>query len=305
MTWSSDTLLTNTLLDHWPVTLALDSRGRPHVSWGEYVFLGGSWVWYQDTKDDGITWRPSILIAGSDSSNIGLPSVAVDGLDRVYVFYKGDPGILYCVSEDSGARFGPSQTLPIYPDGLTDDPLSVTGDPFGGVHVVWIDTSQAHFNGLSYNGSTDGGRTWRYNPYFPLMDNHTAIGSAITADRRGGVHVITAGGDSVNEYIRYRSGFPLGVEEQNPRAYGVNHLLLSVQNPTRQDLKISYFLPSRSKVSIVLYDLLGRQVAELVEGEKPAGQYEVRRSLSLPAGVYFLRLVSGGEALTRKVVVIR
>jgi hypothetical protein len=107
--------------------------------------------------------------------------------------------------------------------------------------------------------------------------------------------------------ILYRRLPPLGsgVEVGNQRAYQVESIELNVQSPARQELRLSYVLPSRSRITLTLYDISGRKAAVLDEGEKPPGGYEVRHPLRLPSGVYFLRLEDGKEALTRKLVVLR
>jgi hypothetical protein len=54
-----------------------------------------------------------------------------------------------------------------------------------------------------------------------------------------------------------------------------------------------------------LYDALGRKVESLFEGQRAAGWHELRKPLSLPGGVYFVRLEAGRESATQKVVVLR
>ena len=55
---------------------------------------------------------------------------------------------------------------------------------------------------------------------------------------------------------------------------------------------------------LVLYDLLGREVAWLYDGDAAAGAHEVRADVSaLPAGVYVYRLTAGERSATRRFVV--
>jgi hypothetical protein len=64
-------------------------------------------------------------------------------------------------------------------------------------------------------------------------------------------------------------------------------------NPFNPATKISFDLPQDSKVSLVVYDLLGREVTMLVNNEfKVAGKYTYDfNATSLSSGVYFYRLV--------------
>jgi hypothetical protein len=65
------------------------------------------------------------------------------------------------------------------------------------------------------------------------------------------------------------------------------------------------------KTVLVVYDLLGRQVAELVNGENIPGSYEVTFSAdggdgsSLASGVYVYRLNAGSSVLSRKMILLR
>ena len=60
-----------------------------------------------------------------------------------------------------------------------------------------------------------------------------------------------------------------------------------------------------------IFDLLGRRVARVIEGQLQAGLHEVRWDGSdragrqLPSGVYFFRLKNGTATATRKLTIIR
>jgi beta-glucuronidase len=64
--------------------------------------------------------------------------------------------------------------------------------------------------------------------------------------------------------------------------------------------------PGGEPVRLAVYDLLGREVAVLVNERKPAGSYEVTFDASgLASGVYLYRLTAGGSVASRKMVVVR
>jgi aminopeptidase N len=76
-------------------------------------------------------------------------------------------------------------------------------------------------------------------------------------------------------------------------------------NPFNPETKISFQLPIDSKVSLKIYDLLGREVATLVDEFKPAGIYYSTfnsQNYSLPSGVYLYTLQSGNYFATKKMV---
>jgi hypothetical protein len=59
-------------------------------------------------------------------------------------------------------------------------------------------------------------------------------------------------------------------------------------------------------VRLAVYDVLGREVARLVDGEEEAGAHRVRfEGGALPVGVYVVRLAVGEVVAVRRVVVLR
>jgi hypothetical protein len=59
-------------------------------------------------------------------------------------------------------------------------------------------------------------------------------------------------------------------------------------------------------VSLIVYDVLGREVAVLVNERKPAGEYEVLFDASgLSSGVYILRMTAGSYVQARKMVLMK
>jgi hypothetical protein len=64
--------------------------------------------------------------------------------------------------------------------------------------------------------------------------------------------------------------------------------------------------PGARDVSLIVYDLLGRQVAVLVHEKKQPGSYEVKFDGSnLPSGVYFYRLTAGDFVQAKKLVIVK
>ena len=77
-------------------------------------------------------------------------------------------------------------------------------------------------------------------------------------------------------------------------------------NPFNPSTKIQYDLPSESRVTLVVYNLLGQEVARLVDARQSAGQYEVPFVASnLSSGVYFYRIQAGAYSEIRKMTILR
>jgi hypothetical protein len=59
-------------------------------------------------------------------------------------------------------------------------------------------------------------------------------------------------------------------------------------------------------VTLKVYDVLGNEVASLVNDEKPAGSYEIEfNAASLPSGIYFYKLQAGSFVETKKMVLMK
>jgi serine protease len=77
-------------------------------------------------------------------------------------------------------------------------------------------------------------------------------------------------------------------------------------NPFNPSTKIRYDLPSESHVTLVVYDLLGQEVARLVDARQSAGQYEIPFSASnLSSGIYFYRIQAGTYSDVRKMMILK
>ncbi len=76
-------------------------------------------------------------------------------------------------------------------------------------------------------------------------------------------------------------------------------------NPTRGGARVRFTLPDAQTVRLSVTDLLGREVALLVDGPAPAGASEAALPADLPSGVYLVRLVGAGAEATRRVTVVR
>jgi hypothetical protein len=77
-------------------------------------------------------------------------------------------------------------------------------------------------------------------------------------------------------------------------------------NPFNPSTSISYSISERAFVTLKVYDVLGNEIAILVNEEKTIGNYKVDFDASgLPSGIYFYRLQAGSFVETKKMVLMR
>ena len=77
-------------------------------------------------------------------------------------------------------------------------------------------------------------------------------------------------------------------------------------NPFNPRTSLHYTVGSLQFVTLKVYDVLGNEIATLVNEEKPAGEYEVEfYGTGLPSGIYFYQLKTGSYIETKKMVLLR
>ncbi|MFA6456955.1 MAG: T9SS type A sorting domain-containing protein [Bacteroidota bacterium] len=77
-------------------------------------------------------------------------------------------------------------------------------------------------------------------------------------------------------------------------------------NPFNPSTTINYSLPKSDRTTLKIYDILGKEVATLVNGSQEAGQYSVQfKAPQLSSGVYFYRLESGSFNIVKKMMFIK
>jgi hypothetical protein len=77
-------------------------------------------------------------------------------------------------------------------------------------------------------------------------------------------------------------------------------------NPFKPSTVISFQLPLNSHVTLKVFEVNGREVATLIEGEMAAGKHHVPFApRNLASGLYFYELTAGEFSQTRKAVLLR
>jgi hypothetical protein len=112
---------------------------------------------------------------------------------------------------------------------------------------------------------------------------------------------------SLRVVSRNGDGYTYGPLEIRHRGDGVlTRFEEPYPNPAADDCSLRYSLAEAGAVRIALYDLSGRRVRLLVEGDYNAGRHEVGFStVELPAGLYVLRLETAGVSYSRRLVIER
>lgn len=84
------------------------------------------------------------------------------------------------------------------------------------------------------------------------------------------------------------------------------YIIQNYPNPFNSSTLIFYDIPEASWIQIRVFDIAGREVATLVESQKPAGQHvTIWKGSDLPAGIYLIRMEAANFNTTKKVLLVR
>lgn len=93
------------------------------------------------------------------------------------------------------------------------------------------------------------------------------------------------------------------VEIGTPKEFS---LAQNYPNPFNPKTNIEFRISDFGFVTLKVYDILGNEIATLVNEEKPAGEYEVEfDATSLTSGIYYYRLTAGNHSSTKKMILMR
>ena len=94
--------------------------------------------------------------------------------------------------------------------------------------------------------------------------------------------------------------------EDNKLAVLSFDLLQNYPNPFNPETKIEYWLPSAGKITLKIYDVLGREIESLVDKMQDAGKYEINwNAARYSSGVYFYNIVAGSNHSVKKMLLIK
>lgn len=106
--------------------------------------------------------------------------------------------------------------------------------------------------------------------------------------------------------IDFNGSFDYSKEIEVVRAPTSFSLEQNYPNPFNPTTNIQYAIGNRQTVTLKIYDVLGNEIAALVNEEKPGGEYEVEfNATGLPSGIYFYKLTAGEYNQTQKMIYLK
>ena len=152
--------------------------------------------------------------------------------------------------------------------------------------------------------SADGGVTFLDQPN---GDNRHLYGVSL---RESSVGVVVGEiGSAGSGALLYTSmnGMVVGISQNGSEIPGVFTLSQNYPNPFNPVTNIEFTVPELSKVSLIVYDITGKEVKRLIDNEmKAASKYTVQFNAgNLTTGVYFYSLISSNFKKTKKLILLK
>jgi uncharacterized Ntn-hydrolase superfamily protein len=264
-------------------------------------------------------------ILGADTRCASRGTSSQSGFVKVVRIGDGNNPYLQIVVSDTPVGKDPIDSLQTLFDDWKQS-LFTTVDPFLSELIVEPDTLPA--NGISEaivtispkNNSdtllTPGLNIQIYNTGVGTLSSVTDLSNGIyeatiTAPVAMGTDTISAivisGTDTVEIFqkaVVYYDN-PVSINDK-PISSNEFYLFQNSPNPFNPSTVISYQLPRNGNASLTVYDVLGNQVATLVDEFRPAGKYKVEfDAAKLPSGIYFYKLQVENFLDTKKMILIK
>ena len=138
-----------------------------------------------------------------------------------------------------------------------------------------------------------------------LIDTPYAL-SGFGTDRNGELYILAYSGSTPTSLYRFTALTPTSVHTVDGAGGPPVRLGQAFPNPCNPSVTLRFRLAAAVQTQLALYDLLGRLVLSLVDGDLAAGEHEVHINASrLASGVYIYRLTAAGRTESRTFIVAR
>ncbi len=315
LSWSSPVKVNDdpgTSAYQWFGTMSVAPTGRIDVIWLDTRDHPGTYLsalYYSNSTDGGVTWSQNEILSDFFDPHVGWPQQNKMG------------DYFHMVSDNNGANLAWAATFngeqdvyysyiadtTIVPVELISFSASVAANV---VTLSWSTATELNNHGFEIERSLDkinlpGGKVGWITIGF-------REGKGTTSEpQQYSYSDILLDIEATNHYYRLKQvdfdgSFKYSSIVEVEIAPLVFSLSQNYPNPFNPSTTISYQLPVNSFVTLKVYDVLGNEVATLVNEEKLAGEYEIDFNASeMGSGIYFYKLQTGSFVKTNKMVLMK
>jgi hypothetical protein len=303
LNWSSDFQLSDGSSQYYNVSIAA-SGNYLHVTWADNLY-GNLEIFYRNSTDAGLNWAAIQRLTNDGAASL-RPKISVSGNLVGVVWYDsrdGNDEIYFKRSANNGVNWDADTRLTNEPAESHFPSVSIQGNI---VQTVWVESRDG--NTEIYNKlSTNGGQSWT-SDY--RLTNDTAISTSPSVISSGNyVHTVWSDGRDANREIYYKrnpTGNVVGIQNSGSGLPAKFYLNQNYPNPFNPSTTIRFNLSQTGYTSLKIFDVTGREVAELISGEMNAGQHSiVFNAENLSSGIYYYRVQSAGNVAVKKMLMIK
>jgi photosystem II stability/assembly factor-like uncharacterized protein len=269
---------------NWDSTGLYLPQAGSEAGWNNAMCLKGTNLWFgtNNTRvyystNSGVNW-----LYGATTGTVNQYSVAFNGGGGI-----GFAGQTVAVKSTNGGANWAAFTVP------------GTGTIYGFSNILnefWYGASTSIIYYSSDNGATFASQY--SNPVTTAL--YQSLSFALTGNTIRGWAVTASG--LISRYNETVTGITHN-ENEVPSSYSLSQ---NYPNPFNPSTKITYQLPKSENVRVTVFDLLGREVAVLVNEFKTAGTYNIEFNASqLSSGVYLYRIDAGEFKDVKKMVLVK
>ncbi|MDR3611515.1 MAG: T9SS type A sorting domain-containing protein [Ignavibacteriaceae bacterium] len=330
--WSSPVRLNGYINNGEPIrntSLSRDGKRLYFCRWGGY----GNWdLWYSDYIDSLKDWGPSQNMGPEINSPNGEYFAYEYSKDTLYIINNvwAMEGLCIYVKDstnkwkivDSSNYYNPFGIGHIRGLSITQDKrkaylsqyvFSVFDTVQSDLFVTYWDTLLHHWgntyelninsHGFVISGWTEGIGGWDQYPWIS-PDGKTLY---FTSNRDVAREDSTANPDIyISHLLIDENGNPVGIKDQPKPEIGGFNLYQNYPNPFNPATTIRYEIPHKSKISLKIFDLLGREIMTVIDEVKEKGKYEEKINVArISSGVYFYRLKADNYIVSKKMIFMK
>lgn len=319
----------------WAVMSDPPSPNEMNIGFAKSSDGGANWsVQESPIQTNGIT---GVLSQKQNIRVNSTPRIAVDNTDsqhsgNIYIVTSqkelapagNDPDIVLFRSTDNGNTW--SQGIRVNQDPVNNGKFqffpAIHIDPQGGINIIYLDdrNTTSDSSGIFLSRSTNGGDSWTD---YEISDHNfrpTAVSGIGAGNISDHIDITYTNGklwpvwmdNSTGVYQVWTAPIILPLVNVEDEVSSIQNFILyqNYPNPFNPSTNISWQTSTGGWTTLKVYDMLGNEVATLVNDYLLVGDHEIifnlnDMNLNLSSGVYFYRLISGEFVETRRMVLLK
>jgi photosystem II stability/assembly factor-like uncharacterized protein len=279
-TFNSGQSWINYPFSYWPIYPSSISFVNENTGWLVYTWdAPGPTFTLEKTTNSGINWGDKRWMYSQNP-------------------FKYSPRVYFC-NNDTGFVFIPHKLGTIY------------RSYHGGYNLTAsTEVGQEVISGFHFISSSTG---WAYGPEGLCYTSNAGINWSMQLNNSRGIYGVCFVNDSVGwavggwgKIYKTTTGGVVGINPIGgniPQSFSLHQ---NYPNPFNPSTKIKFDIPKGSLVKLKIYDMLGREVATLVNEKLNPGTYEYEwNGINLPSGVYFYKIEAENFIETKRMVLIK